>query len=186
MAAPHLLRRFTVDDYHRMAAAGILGQEDRVELLDGHIVEMTPIGPAHAGCVKELVRLLYQAAGGTILLGVQDTLVLGKDSAPQPDITVLRPRPDGYRASHPRATDALLVVEVADTSAHSDRLLKVPLYARAGIPEVWLVDLPADRIEVYRHPRGDRYSDVSFAHRGETLQPMELPGVSLPAGQILG
>ena len=112
---------FTVDDYHRLAELGILGEDDRVELLDGQIVEMSPIGPRHAGCVKALTRLLYRTLGDAVLLGIQDPAVLGPRSEPQPDIAVLKPRADAYRSAHPRPEDILLVIEVADTSCDSGR-----------------------------------------------------------------
>jgi Uma2 family endonuclease len=186
MAMPLVLRRFTVDEYQRMGEAGVFHEDDRVELLDGRIVEMTPIGSEHAGCVKQLCQLLYAAAGRAITVGVQDPLVLGTYSTPQPDIAVLKPRPEGYRKRHPHADDCFLVVEVADTSVASDRSDKVPLYAHAGIPEVWLVNLPAGSIEVYRTPQAGRFTDVRTARRGETLTPLRLPAVALSVDDILG
>jgi hypothetical protein len=186
MAMPLALRRFTVDEYQRMGQAGVFHEDDRVELLDGQIVEMTPIGPEHAGCVKQIARLFYVAAGDAVILGVQDPVVLGPYSTPQPDVAVLQPRPHGYRTKHPHPGDCWLVVEVADTSLLSDRSEKVPLYAQAGIPEVWLVNLPAGSIEVYRTPQAGRYTDVRTAGRSETLTPLQLPAVALKVEDILG
>src|SRR6266498_3300178 len=160
---------FTVDDYHRLAELGILGEDDRVELLDGQIVEMTPIGPDHAGCVDALNRLLSRLVGDTGIVRVQNPLVLSSEWEPQPDLVVLRPRADGYRKAHPGPEDVLLVIEVADTSLESDREVKLPRYAVAGIPEVWLVALANDRIEVYRQPAPDGYREVRTLSRGDWL-----------------
>src|SRR6266699_3113550 len=111
MAERLLKGPFTVDDYHRLAELGILDEDDRVELLDGQVVEMSPIGPRHAATVKGLVRLLYRKLGDAVLLGVQDPIGLGPRSEPQPDIAVLKPRRDAYRHAHPRPADVLLVIE---------------------------------------------------------------------------
>jgi Uma2 family endonuclease len=186
MATPLRTRSFTVDEFYRMARAGVFHEDDRLELIDGQIVEMTPIGPEHAGCVKELARLLYRAAGDSVVLGVQDPVVLGPIQAPQPDIAVLRARPEGYRARHPQPPDVLLVIEVADTSVEYDRTIKFPRYARAGIPEAWLVNLPDDTIEVHKGPVGDAYTEVTTLTRGTTLMPIALPGVELKVDEILG
>src|SRR5438105_616378 len=134
---PH--RRFTVDDYYRMGKAGILTEDDRVELLDGEIVEMSPIGSPHAGGVTRCMRVLTRLLGDWAVVAVQNPVRLGPLSEPQPDVAVLKPRPDLYADSHPTPKDVFLIVEVADTSATADRQVKLPLYARAGIPEVWLL-----------------------------------------------
>lgn len=186
MSAPPATRRFTVDEYHRMVAAGILGEDDRVELLDGQIVEMTPIGPAHAGCVKRLNRALSRGLGDAVTISVQDPVVLGDYAAPQADIAVLRARADGYGHRHPQPDDVLLLIEVADTSLDRDRREKIPLYARAGIVETWLVDLPGDGIDVYREPSPEGYHDVRRVTRDGMLTAVLLPGLDLAAGEVLG
>lgn len=186
MATPLRTRSFTVDEFYRMVQAGLFREDDRLELIDGHIVEMTPIGPEHAGCVKELARLLYRVAGDRVVLGVQDPVVLGPIQAPQPDIAVLKVRPEGYRARHPEPRDVLLVIEVADTSVEYDRTIKFSRYAQAGIPEAWLVNLPNDTIEVHKSPVGDAYTEVTTLTRGATLMPIALPGVGLRVDEILG
>jgi len=127
--------KFTVDEYARMAEAGILGEDDRVELLEGEIVEMAPIGPPHAGCVNRLTRLLTSRLGDRAVVGVQNPIRLGSLSEPQPDLTLLRPRRDLYSEGHPEADDVLLVVEVASSTSAFDRQVKMPLYAQAGIPQ---------------------------------------------------
>ena len=179
-------RRFTVDEYYRMAAAGILGKDDRVELLDGLIVPMTPIGARHAACVKRLNALLHRRLGDTVLLGVQDPVTLGPYWEPQPDIAVLRPQPDCYGTRHPAPDDVLLLIEVADASAAGDRTDKLPGYAAAGVAEVWLVDLEADRVEVYRSPAPDGYREVRLLRRGEAMAGLLVPTGEIAVGKILG
>ncbi len=136
--------------------------------------------------MDDLVRLLYRAAGDAVILGVQRPLAVGTHWEPQPDITVLRPRPQGYRQVHPRPSDVILLIEVADGSLEFDRAVKLPLYARAGIAEVWLVNLRATQIEVYRVPRDGAYADRRIRGRDATLTVLGLPGITLPAREILG
>lgn len=186
MGMPQAIHRFTVDEYHRMGEAGIFHEDDRVELLDGQIVEMTPIGVRHAACVKRLTALFARLAGHRATLSIQDPLVLDTHQEPQPDVALLRYRADGYQTGHPRAADTLLVIEVADTSVEADRARKIPLYARASIPEAWLVNLPGDGIEVHRHPRGGHYADVRTARRGEGIAPLAFPDLALRVDDILG
>ena len=178
-------RRFTVEEYQRMAEAGILGEDDRVELLDGRIVEMMPIGEPHAACVRRLTNLLAERARGRAIVDVQDPVYLDRWSLPQPDVTLLRPRSDFY-TSHPRPEDLLLVVEVADTSLGYDRDEKFPRYAAGGITEAWLVDLEGDRIEVHREPGPEGYARIRSVTRGAELEVAGLPGVMLRADEILG
>lgn len=176
---------FDVAAYERLAAVGILREDARVELIDGQVVEMSPIGDRHANCVRRLIRAFAARVADVAIIDVQNTLVLGQHDAPQPDLAVLKPRADVYR-NHPRAPDALLVIEVADTSLAYDRDVKVPLYARAGIPEVWLVNLPANRIDVHRQPFAGRYSDIRAASRGDLLTPVHFPNVALAVDEVLG
>jgi len=149
--------RFTAEEYHRMGKAGLFGEDDRVELIEGEIVEMTPIGSRHAGTVKRLIRLLSQAVGGQAIVAAQDPLTLGPRSEPQPDIALLRPRDDFYTTSHPGPGDVLLLIEVAEASLRYDREVKLPLYARHGIPAVWLVDLAGRELTAYEQPADDGY-----------------------------
>jgi Uma2 family endonuclease len=186
MAMPLAHYRFTVDDYHRMADAGILTEDDRVELLDGQIVPMSPIGARHAGCVNHLAAVLSRRLGDFVVLAVQNPVILNPHWEPQPDIAVLRPRPDAYRTAHPRPDDVLLVVEVGDTSAAHDRATKLPGYAAARVPEVWLVDLEADRIEVYRSPTPRGYQNIGTVTRHETVAALLVPTGEIAAGEILG
>jgi Uma2 family endonuclease len=177
---------FTVAEYHRLAELGILHEDDRVELLDGQVVVMSPIGPRHAGCVKMLNRLMHRALGETVTLGVQDPLVLSERAEPEPDLAVLAPRPDNYRRSHPHPEEVFLVIEVADSSLDRDHVRKIPLYAAAGIPEVWVVDLEGEGITLHRAPGPAGYGDITTASRGETISPRLLPHVSLSVDEILG
>jgi hypothetical protein len=186
MAAPLVTRSFTVDEYHRMAEVGILHEDDRVELLDGRIVQMTPIGSRHAGCVKHLNALLYRRLGDAIILGIQDPVILGSYWEPQPDIAVLKPRADAYRKQHPRPDDVLLIVEVGDSSVASDRETKVPAYAGAGIGEVWLVDLEREQVEVYRAPGPRGYQDVRTLTRGESVSALLVATGTIEVAEILG
>ncbi|OGF53023.1 MAG: hypothetical protein A2Z21_08670 [Candidatus Fraserbacteria bacterium RBG_16_55_9] len=181
-----LKRRFTVEEYYKMAEAGIFSEDDRVELLDGEIVEMTPIGSSHAACVDRLTRLFGRLIGETASLRVQSPIRLSKSSEPQPDLALLKPRSDFYAQAHPGPEDVFLVVEVAETSAGIDRKVKIPLYAKAGIPEVWLVDLDEERIEVYRNPSAKGYGEVQRFRRGRSLAPQALPDMKLSVSDILG
>lgn len=184
---PRLLKGpFTVGDYHRMAEAGVLRQDARVELLDGQVVELSPIGSPHAGCVNRLNQMLARALAGRATLGIQNPVVLDNFSEPQPDVTALKYRADGYAERHPSPADVLLLIEVMVTSAEHDRDVKIPLYARAGIPEVWLVDLEADTVEVYREPGEDGYALVRTATRADALVPLHLTTVTLSGADILG
>jgi len=177
---------FTVEEYRRLGELGILGEDDRVELLEGQIVQMTPIEPSHAGAVNALTQLLTGILGDRAIVAVQNPVVLGKKWEPRPDVAVLRPRPDAYRAAHPRPEDVLLVIEVADTSLERDRDVKIPQYAAAGIPEAWLVNLPEDVVEVCSEPREGHYALVRTVRRGETLTPTVLPQLRLRVDDILG
>ena len=179
-------RVFTVGEYYRMAEANILTEEDRVELIAGQIVAMSPIGSRHAACVKRLNLLLGKMIGDSMLLGVQDPIALDAYSEPEPDLVLLRPRADFYAAAHPAAGDVLLAIEVADTSASYDREVKVPLYAQAGIPEVWLIDLQQDRIEVYARPQGNAYQQRVEVAAADTFTSPTVAGLTLAAADLLG
>ena len=184
--ALHVLRGpFTVESYQRLAELGVLREDDRVELIAGQVVRMTPIGDRHASCVRRLHDLLAREILDVAIVDVQNPVVLGAHDVPQPDVAVLTRRGDRY-PQHPRAPDILLVIEVADSSLAYDRDVKIPRYARAGIPEVWLVDLTADRIEVYRQPVAETYADVRAASRGAGLSPLHFPNLSIAVADILG
>jgi Uma2 family endonuclease len=183
---PPTRRRIDVASYYRMAEAGILAADDHVELIDGEIIDMSPIGSAHAGIVDRLARAFASPfAAGIVHLGVQRPLRLGAHDEPQPDLVLLRPRADDYRTAHPGPEDVLLVIEVAASSLHFDRTTKLPLYARHAIPEVWIVDLVAAAIEVYREPRQGAYALEEWRDRG-AVQPGLVPSVSVTAETLFG
>jgi Uma2 family endonuclease len=146
--------RFTVGEYYQMAESGIFNEDDRVELLEGEIVEMAPIGSRHAASVRRISRSFFEHLSGKATVSVQNPVRLNEQSEPQPDVVLLRHRPDYYAGGHPGPEDILLLVEVGDTTAAWDRERKLPLYAAAGVREVWLVDLPAGTVEVCRRPEG--------------------------------
>ena len=167
--------RLTVADFHRMADVGIFQEDDRVELIEGEIIDMAPIGSGHAGTVMALNRLLARALGDRAIVLVQSPVVLPEHSEPEPDLALLRPRQDFYRSGHPLPGDILLIIEVADTRLAYDRDVKIPLYARHGIPEVWLVDLEDRRLHVYTSPSASGYLECRILAAPGMLAPAELP-----------
>lgn len=179
-------RLFTAAEYYRMAEAGILSEDDRVELIEGEVVRMSPISSRHQGCVNRLTRLFDRRVGDAAIVEVQGPIRLDDYSEPEPDLTLLRPRDDFYAQSHPTPADVLLIVEVAETSQRYDREVKLPLYARAGIPEAWLADLAEDAIYAHTEPVNGVYQRVRRVQRGESLAPQLLPHVTLSVEAILG
>lgn len=176
--------RLTLDDYHRLGEAGILGEDDRVELLEGQLVDMSPIGPRHALAVDALTELLVPAVSGRAGVRVQNPITLDGTTEPQPDIVLVRRPWRGHPASHPGPEDIFLLVEVADSSRDLDLGAKRELYARAGIREFWIVDLTADGVLVCRNPGGDRYGSVTRVEPGGVLDVEGLPGVTIPAASL--
>ncbi len=169
-----------------MAEAGILTEDDRVELIEGEIVEMSPIGSRHAACVNRLNMLLGSQAGQELIVSVQNPIVVDDYSEPEPDVAVLRMREDYYSRELPSASDVLLVIEVADTSVEIDRTVKIPLYARAGVPLTLLVDLPKELIEVHAEPVNAKYQSTRIFRRGDSVQLETLKQLSLDVDAILG
>ena len=167
--------RLTVADYYRMAEVGILDAESRVELIDGDIIDMAPPGSPHAGTVAYLTEVLVRAVNGRATVLAQNPVRLSDFSEPQPDLALLRRRDDFYRERHPQPDDVLLIVEIAATSLRFDRDTKLPLYARHGIPEMWLVDLGGQRLSRYRAPQNGSYA---LADEPDVRTPIELPGLS--------
>ena len=187
MALDEPARRFTVDEYHRMGEAGILGCDERLELIAGQIVVREPIGARHASTVDRLNRLWTSRVAERVIVRVQNPVQFPEaDSELQPDILLLRPRDDFYAAGHPRVADVLLLIEVADTTLRLDRRVKIPLYAAVGVRETWLCDLVTERVEVYREPAGGAYRDVETLDRGETVRPAALGDVVVAIDDLLG
>jgi Uma2 family endonuclease len=176
--------RLDVEAYYKMAETGILKRPERVELIDGEIIDMPAIGSPHAGIVKRLIRLFVPAASeGSVVFSVQDPLRLDEFNEPEPDVVLLRPRADDYRTSHPTASDVLLLVEVSDTSLSYDRSVKVPLYAKFGIPEVWIVDIAGATIEVYRAPKNGDYA-ARERHLSGALSPQLVSGIAIDVAAL--
>lgn len=171
-------------EYLRMAAAGVFEPEARLELIEGEILEMAPIDSPHAGTVKALTKMLVLLSGDQGIVGVQDPLVIGERSVPQPDLTVLRPRADSYRASHPNERDVLLVVEVSDSTLRFDLGTKARIYAAARVPEYWVVDVAGRAIRVFRDPRADGYATALTASVGDTVRSQLLPQIELTVAAV--
>ena len=184
MALPRPHRRFTVEEYERMAEVGILGEDERIELIRGEIVEMSPIGIRHAACVRRTDRACHQQLGDSVHIHVQNPILLPDDGEPQPDLVLVRPTHD--ERTLPTPADVFLVVEVAESSLEYDRSVKLPLYAAASIPEAWLFNLIANRIERHTDPEPSGYRTVAFAEAGQQLTSTALPDLTFDAAELLG
>jgi Uma2 family endonuclease len=169
-----------------MAEVGLLSEDSRVELIEGEIIEMSPIGSTHRGTVKRSSTFLNRKLGDTVIVSVQDPLRLNDFSEPQPDLALLKPRKDFYSKSHPAPADVLVVIEVSDSSVSYDRNVKLPLYARAGIPEAWLIVLGKDIVEVYSTPKNGKYQKVQRLRRGKMLTSPTIAGLSCRVEDLLG
>jgi Uma2 family endonuclease len=180
--APH---RFTAADYARMLEAGILHEDDRVELLGGQVVEMSPMGAPHAAATERVRHVLSGALGSRAQVRDQKPLALGEYDEPEPDLSVVRPRADFYLQGHPGPADVLLLVEVAETSLVYDQSTKAALYAAAGIREVWVVNLPDGVLEVYRDPRPTGYQDRQTHRRDERVAPQAFPDLEAAVADLL-
>jgi Uma2 family endonuclease len=181
------VRRFSVDEFEHMVRAGVFASDDRLELIEGEIVEMTPIGPPHQSIVDRLTMLMARRLGDRTIVRVQGPVgFVPLHSRPQPDLALLRPRDDYYATRVPGAREIFLLVEIMDTSAEYDRRRKAPLYARAGVRELWLVDIPAGVVDVLREPATEGYRDSRTYRRGETLALLAFPDVALRVDDVLG
>ena len=169
-----------------MGEAGIFADDDRVELIEGQIATMSPLGSRHAACVDRLTQFLYDRVRGRAIVRVQSSVRLDTYSEPEPDVALLHPRDDFYAEAHPGPDDVLLLVEVADTTAETDRRIKTPLYARSGIAELWLVLLNEEIVEVHRHPASHGYKEIHRLGRGDALQIPGLDAAALPVAEVLG
>jgi Uma2 family endonuclease len=176
--------RFTVRDYHRMGEAEILHEDSHVELIEGEIVIMSPIGSVHVGTILQLTGMLQRAVGENALVSVQNPVVLDDYSEPEPDIMLLKPREDFYKSTLPRPSDVLLLIEVADTSLRYDREVKLPLYARHRIPEVWLVDVENRRVTSFSSPSEEGYQQQKVQDNLTSISPLCLPDITLDLSQL--
>jgi hypothetical protein len=175
---------FTIEQFQRMDQLGIFAGDQRLELINGEIVEMSPIGIRHAGSIIRLVNLFKQIDNA--YLSIQNPIRLSDTSLPQPDVALLRRRDDFYDNSYPEPADVLLLIEVADTSLAYDRDVKVPLYVQAGIAEVWIVDLNKRELTMYRSPANGKYTEVRYPQPADTVAPVLLPEASYFVEQIVG
>jgi len=177
--------RFSVKDYYRMAETGVLQPDARVELLDGRIIDMPPIGPFHGGLVKRLSRLFNLKANGRWTVSTQNPLHLDEFSEPQPDIMLLNPAADDYTGRHPEPADVFLLIEVSDTTLEYDRAEKLPAYGRAGVREVWIVNLKEKSIEVYRDPNFTGYANKVVLHPGEQARIQMFPELTVDLSELM-
>jgi Uma2 family endonuclease len=184
MSSPITRKRFDSDAYLRMAETGILSPTDRVELMDGEILVMSPIGHRHGMAVNLANRNIGKTIGEKAFLWIQTALVLDKFVVPEPDLALLRPR-DDYATKQPGANDVLLIIEVADSSLEYDTTVKLGMYAILGIPEYWVADLRNNRLLTYSQPRGDVYGVARVLYRDESIAPLALPDCELPVGLFL-
>jgi Uma2 family endonuclease len=176
-------RRFTREEYHRMAEVGILKPSDRVELIRGEIIEMSPRGRRHVAFVDNLNQLLVLRLAGRAIVSVQNPVVLTEDTEPQPDFAIRR-RAVSYKDREAYAEDVLLLIEVADTFLRYDRSTKLRLYAAAGVPEYWLVDCTTESIEVFRTPGAEGYRDVSRVAGEGTVTVEAFPDMTLRIAEV--
>lgn len=177
--------RITVDEYYRMAEVGLLAPDARVELIDGEIIDMAPLGTRHCTAVDILTRLFVTAAGERAIVRIQGPILLAPDCMPQPDIALLAPSEDQYGHAHPGPADILLLVEVSDTTLHYDLDVKVPLYARRGIRETWIVDLKGKVLRWYRSPRDGAYADHGVVSKSGVISPGALPDIAVELAAVL-
>ena len=179
-------RRFSVDEYYAMAEAGILGRDERVELIDGEIITMSPIGPEHGASVDVGTYFLVPFVRDRAIVRIQGNIRLDEYNEPQPDFALLKWRDDFYRSQLPGMDDVLLVIEVSDSSLSYDRNVKLALYARFGIPEVWIANVPARVVETYTDPVDGEYTNSRAYSPDETVSPAAFDDVEIPVSQFIG
>lgn len=178
-------QRFTVDHYHKMAEAGILTEDDRVELIDGEIIQMSPIGSRHADCVNRLLEIVYEQVHHDAIVSIQNPIVLSEGYEPEPDVAVLRRRNGSYASSHPGPADVLFIIEVSDSSLDFDLTKKLPAYGRWGVPEVWIVDLQGESVQRHSRPFGGGYQLRTIVPPGESLPSTVLQTFVIDANVVL-
>jgi len=186
MSVQYQKHHFNVEEYYRMAEVGLLSEDDRVELIEGEIIEMSPIGSTHGGTVNRSSTFLNRELAGIVIVSVQNPVRLDDFSEPQPDIALLKPRKDFYSKTHPTAEDVLVVIEVADTSLAYDRNIKLPLYAQAGIPESWLIVPAKEVIEIHSQPKNGKYQKTQRLKRGKALVSPTIPSLSCKVEDLIG
>ncbi|MGB0564774.1 MAG: Uma2 family endonuclease [Spirulinaceae cyanobacterium] len=179
LLAPTELRRLTVEEYHQMAAIGILGADEPVELLAGQIVQKMPKGPAHSALCKILEKLLEQRLGAQALVRLQDPVTLSPNSEPEPDLAIVRPKADFYAQQHPTPEDVYLIVEVADSTVERDLTVKAQLYAATGIEDYWVLNVAAQQLHVFRKPKAAGYQQQLILKGQETIDIFAFPEAEL-------
>jgi Uma2 family endonuclease len=179
------LRLISVKDYHRMAEVGIFRPDERVELLDGQIIDMAAKGTAHSAAMTRLERLLRNRLGDRVLLRLQDPIELNDFSEPEPDIAVVQFHPLDYEDHHPTAAEVYFLIEIADTSLKYDRTVKAPVYASSGIPEYWVLDVIARKLHVYRLPTADRYQSETTLAEDASVSPIAFPSCVIAVKEML-
>ena len=172
-------RQITVDEYYRMAEVGLIAPDERVELIEGEIIDMAPIGSDHVSFVMRLTSLLVKAVQDKAFVSVQSPIRLSNRSEPEPDFSVLKPRADVYRKQLPTAADTLLVAEVCNTSERYDREIKLPLYAAHGIPEVWIISIEQQSLTIYRSPDNSRYQQETTTQSPGKVSLFALPDITV-------
>jgi Uma2 family endonuclease len=177
---------FTADDVVKMAEAGLFSEEERIELIDGEILEMTPVGDRHAGCVNRANAFMVEAFGRKAIVSIQNALRLNIYNMPQPDVVVLKPRADFYEAGGPTPADVLFLIEISDSTFRRDRNIKLPRFATYGIREVWIEDLKHDLILVFRDPEGNQYRTQLTFRRGDSISPLAFPKVTFRVDDLIG
>lgn len=185
MATEIARKLFTVYDYHKMVDAGILREGDRVELIRGEVIRMSPINPPHNGTIHRANHFLTRIVGDRAIVGVQGSIRLDEYDEPQPDLYLLRPKEDFYTSRHAGPADILLIIEVADSSLEYDRTIKMQLYAETGIPEYWISDLQNDCVIAHSDADGGTYRTIRQFRRGEELIPRLLADCSIPTEALL-
>jgi Uma2 family endonuclease len=176
--------KLSVEDYHKLGQVGILTEDSRVELIEGELIDMAPIGGAHMGLVNRLTRLLVPAVGDLGVVSIQNPITLPPDSEPQPDVAILKPGADSAGSTVPRADEVFLLIEAADTTLAYDRNTKLKLYAKAGVAETWIVNVPSKCVEVHREPTPNGYLRKLEVGLGDSVSPLSLPIVELRVANI--
>ena len=176
---------FNVDDYYKIYNAGVFSEDDRIELIEGEIIHMTPIGSQHAACINRLTNLFAVCFKGRAIISVQNPLRLSQTSEPEPDVVILKPQDNFYAKAHPQSSDVFLAVEVADSSLPYDKDIKLPLYAKYGIPEVWIINLSQDQIEAYSEPVEGSYRNNFIYRRNQTIFSAAFEEDSFAVNEIL-
>jgi Uma2 family endonuclease len=175
---------FSVEEYHKLADAGVLHEDSRVELIEGELIKMPPIGPPHASNVETLAELLMLKLARRAIVRIQDPIWLNDHTEPEPDLVIAKLQPGRYRKSHPRPEDVLLIVEVADSTLEYDRKVKMPLYAEHGIAEAWLLDLTAKQLEIYLEPSNNGYRQCLKPPRDAVITPTPFPDVQVNLAEL--